>query len=57
MHSVVLARRTYTVRIQRAQCLNNPTNVQRVASVRNEWPVHAALDMHYKHAGCVLRVR
>ena len=31
--------------IQRAHVKTNPTNVQRVASTRNEWPMHATLDM------------
>ena len=41
MHSVLLARWAYTVRLQsahRAHMLKNPTNSQRVASARNEWP-------------------
>ena len=45
MHSVLLARWAYTVRMQsahRAHMLTNPTNAQRVASARNEWPAHAA---------------
>ena len=45
MHSVLLARCAYTVRVQSAHSahmLKNPTNAQRVASARNEWPVHEA---------------
>ena len=45
MHSVLLARGAYTVRMQsahRAHMLKNPTNAQRVASARNEWPPHEA---------------
>ena len=45
MHSVLLARWAHTVRMQsadRAHMLKNPTNAQRVASARNEWPAHEA---------------
>ena len=60
MHSVLLARWTYTVRMHsacREHMLNNPTDSQRVASARNEWSAHVALDMRYKHAGCALGAR
>ena len=45
MHSVLLARSAYTVRVQSAHSahvLKNPTNAQRVASARNEWPANEA---------------
>ena len=43
MYSVLLARCTYTRRIQsvyRAQMFKNPTNAQRVASAQNKWSAH-----------------
>ena len=45
MHSVLLARWTYAVRMHsayRAHVLKKSTSVQRVAGALNEWPAHEA---------------